>query len=100
MGPGGIEVSGQLLAKDAIGQVRIRNQYGGDREIVYDANRGVPTGTLIGMAHLRKVSAVAYRVEVEAEGRAHLLSAGLDEVTARGLVTEIGKMLNSAPAAA
>jgi hypothetical protein len=37
---------------------------------------------------------VAYRVEAEAAGRAHVLAAGLDDTTARGLLTEVGRALH------
>jgi len=94
VGPDGIEVGGQLLRKADIHDLRIKNKFGGDIEIVYDASRGVSTGTLVGMAHRRKVSDVAYRIEAEAGGKAYVLAAGLDEVTARGMAAEIGKAMN------
>ncbi|MCC6301747.1 MAG: hypothetical protein IT489_02985 [Gammaproteobacteria bacterium] len=94
VGPDGIEVGGQLLRKADFHDLRIKNKFGGDVSIVYDASRGVPTGTLVGMAHRRKVSEVAYRIEAEAAGRAYVLAAGLDEVTARGIAAEIGKAMS------
>jgi hypothetical protein len=95
VGPDGIDIDGVMLHKDDIHHMRIKNKFAGDVEIVYDANRGIPTGTVVGLAHRRKVEAVAYRVEVESGGKAHVLAAGLDEVTARGLLAEIGKALNT-----
>lgn len=94
VGPDGIEIGGQLLRKEDIHHMRIKNKFGSDVEIVYDANRGVSTGALVGMAHRRKVSEVAYRIEAEAAGRAHVLAAGLDEVTARAIAAEINKAMN------
>ena len=44
----------------------------------------------------RALAEVAYRVEVDAAGKAYGLAAGLDEVTAKGVATEIGKALNLA----
>ncbi|MBL0943622.1 MAG: hypothetical protein IBJ04_04785 [Hydrogenophaga sp.] len=93
VGPQGIETEGALLRKDDIHRLRIRNQFAGGAEIVYDAARGLPTGVAMGLAGRRALAEVAYRVEVEAAGKAHVLAAGLDEVTAAGLVTEIGKAL-------
>lgn len=53
----------------------------------------------MGLAGRRALAKVAYRIEVEAGGKAYVLAAGLDEVTARGVATEIGKALNfTAPA--
>lgn len=50
----------------------------------------------MGLAGRRALAEVAYRVEVEAAGKAYVLAAGLDEVTAKGVATEIGKALNLA----
>jgi len=94
VGPQGIEVDGRVLRKDDIHQLRIKNKLAGDVEIVYDTSQGVSTGTLVGLAHRRRLAQVAYRIEVESGGKAHVLAAGLDEVTARGLVAEVGKALN------
>lgn len=94
VGPDGIEISGQLLRKEDIHHIRIKNSLAGDVEIVYDVSRGVSTGTLVGMAHRRKVSEVAYRIEAEAAGKAHALAAGLDEATARDIAAEINNALN------
>jgi hypothetical protein len=94
VGPEGIEISGQLLRKEDIHHIGIKNKFSGDVEVVYDASRGVSTGTLVGMAHRRKVSEVAYRIEAEAAGKAHVLAAGLDEVTARSIAAEINKAIN------
>jgi len=97
--PDGIETEGVFLRKDDIRQLAIRNKFAGNFEVVYDANRGLPTGTAMGLAGRRALAEVAYRVEAEAGGKAHVLAAGLDEVTARGVVAEIGKaMTASAPA--
>lgn len=94
VGPEGIEVAGQILRKEDIHHLRIRNRFGGDFEITYDANRGLSTGTLVGLAHRRQLAEVAYRIEVEASGKAHVLAQGLDEVTARAIVAEIGGQLH------
>lgn len=94
VGADGIEIGGQLLRKADIHHVHIKNKFGGEVEIVYDASRGIPTGVVAGLAHRRKLAEVAYQVQVEAGGKAHVLAAGLDEVTARGVATEIGKALN------
>jgi len=94
VGPEGISTGGQRLAKGDVHHLRIKNALGGEVEIVYDANRGIPTGTLVGLAHRRKLAEVAYRVEAEAAGRAHVLAAGLDDTTARGLLTEVGRALH------
>jgi hypothetical protein len=94
VGSEGIEIDKQLLRKADIHHVRIKNKFGEDVEIVYDASRGMPTGVVAGLTHRRKLAEVAYQVEVEAGGKAHVLAAGLDEVTARGVATEIGKALN------
>lgn len=99
VGPNGIEIGAQLHRKEDIHHVSIKNKFGGDVMITYDANRGVSTGTLAGMAHRRKVSEVAYRIEAEVAGKGHVLAAGLDEVTARGIAAEINKAMNP-PAAA
>lgn len=97
--PEGIETDGTFLRKDDIHNLRIRNKFAGGVEIVYDANQGIPTGVTMGLAGRRALAKVAYRIEVEAGGKAYVLAAGLDEVTARGVATEIGKALNfSAPA--
>lgn len=94
----GIETQGTFLRKADIHHLNIKNKFSGEIEIVYDAQRGVPTGTAMGLASRRALAEVAYRVEVEAGGKAHLLAAGLDDVTARGLAAEIGKALKlSAP---
>lgn len=94
--PEGIETDGTFLRKDDIHNLRIRNKFAGGIEIVYDANQGIPTGVTMGLAGRRALAEVAYRVEVEAAGKAYVLAAGLDEVTARGVATEIGKALNLA----
>lgn len=94
VGSDGIEIGGQLLRKEDIHHISIKNKFGSDVEIVYDASRGVSTGTLVGMAHRRKVSEVAYRIEAEVTGKAHVLAAGLDGVTARGIAAEINKAMN------
>jgi hypothetical protein len=97
--PEGIETDGTFLRKDDIHNLRIRNKFAGGVEIVYDANQGIPTGVTMGLAGRRALAKVAYRIEVEAGGKAYVLAAGLDEVTARGVATEIGKALNlAAPA--
>ncbi|MEB2349457.1 MAG: hypothetical protein OZ923_12705 [Comamonadaceae bacterium] len=98
VGPEGVEVGGQLLRTADIHHVGIRNRFGGGVEIVYDASQGIPTGVAAGIAHRRKLAEVAYRVEIEAGGEAHVLAAGLDQVTARGLATEVGRALNPDPA--
>ncbi len=90
----GIEIDGHLLRREDIHHLAIRNKFAGDVEIVYDANRGIPTGEVLGLAARRKLAAVAYRVEVESGGRARLVAAGLDDVTARALATEIGRVLD------
>ena len=95
VGPAGIETGGQLLPKQDIHHVHIRNRFAGDFQVTYDANQGLSTGTLAGIAHRRKTAEVAYRVEVEAAGKAHVLAAGLDEVTARGVATEVGQRLHA-----
>ncbi len=92
--PQGVEIDGRLLRKEDIHHLCIKNKLAGDVEIIYDASRGISTGTLVGMAHRRKLAEVAYRIEIESGGKAHVLAAGLDEVTARGIVAEVGKALN------
>lgn len=92
-GPDGIDIGGQMLRQADIHHLLIKNKFAGDVEITYDTNRGVPTGTVIGLAHRRQVAKVAYRVEAECGGKAHILAAGLDEVTARGVLAEVGKAL-------
>lgn len=100
VGPGGIVTGGHQLSKSDVQYLRIRNGLGGEVEIIYDAHQGIPTGTLAGLAHRRKLAEVAYRVEAEAAGRSHVLAAGLDETTARGLLTEVGKALHGGVPAA
>jgi hypothetical protein len=95
----GIELDGHTVSNADVHRLGITNQFGGDVEIVYDARTGIPTGTLAGLAHRQKVGAVAYRVQVEAAGKAHVLAAGLDEVTARGIVADVGKALGLGVAA-
>lgn len=92
--PDGIETQGTLLRKDEIHHLRIRNKFAGSAEITYNVNQGVPIGTTMGLAGRRALAEVAYRVEVEAGGKAYVLAAGLDEVTARGIMAEVGKALN------
>lgn len=99
VGPDGIEIGEQLLRKEDIHHIGIKNKFSGNVEVVYDASRGVSTGTLVGMAHRRKVSEVAYRVEAEAAGKAHVLAAGLDDVTARAIAAEINSAMNPTAAA-
>lgn len=95
----GIETEGVLLRKEDIHQLTIRNKFAGNFEVVYDADRGLSTGAAMGLAGRRALAEVAYRVEAEAGGKAHVLAAGLDETTARGVVADVGKVLNSgAPA--
>jgi hypothetical protein len=96
----GIQTEGIALRKEDIHYLRIRNKFGAGVEIVYDADRGLPTGTAIGLGGRKALADVAYRVEVEAGGKAHVLAGGLDEVTARGIATEIGRALNRTPVAA
>lgn len=93
LGRDGIQIDGQWLRREDIHHLAIRNKFAGDVEIVYDADRGIPTGRLLGLAARKKLAAVAYRVEVESGGKAHVVAAGLDEVTARGITAEIGKTL-------
>jgi hypothetical protein len=99
VGRDGIDIGGQMLRQADIHHLRIKNKFAGDVEITYDANRGVPTGTVIGLAHRRQVAKVAYRVEAESSGKAHILAAGLDEITARGVLAEVGKALGQKSAA-
>jgi hypothetical protein len=91
--PDGIETQGTFLRKDDIHHLRIRNKFAGSVEITYDVNQGVPIGTTMGLAGRRALAEVAYRVEVEAGGKAYVLAAGLDEVTARGITAEVAKAL-------
>jgi hypothetical protein len=91
----GIETKEKLLRKADIHRLRIRNKFAGSVEIVYDANRGVPTGVAMGLAGRRALAEVAYRVEVEAEGKPYVLAAGLDESTANGVLAEVGRALNA-----
>jgi hypothetical protein len=93
LGNGSIEIDGRPLRREDVHHLAIRNKFAGDVEIVYDANRGITTGQVLGLAARRKLAAVAYRVEVESGGKARVVAAGLDEVTARGLATEIGRAL-------
>lgn len=93
--PAGISVDGQLFKKRDIHQLSIRNKLGGDVEITYDANRGIPTGTVVGLAHRRKLAEVGYRVDLECVGTVYTLAGGLDEVTARGLVADILKRMDA-----
>lgn len=94
VGVAGIELKGKLLGKADIHSIRIKNPYGGEIEIHYDASQGLSMGTLVGMAHRRKVSETAFQIQVEVAGKAHLLAAGLDEVTARGIVADIGQAMH------
>lgn len=93
-----IVLDGHTVAKSDVHRLSISNAFGGDVEIVYDARAGIPTGTVAGVAHRRKVAAVGYRVHVEAGGKSHLLAAGLDEVTARAVLTDVGRALGLASA--
>lgn len=93
VGRDGVETAGTLLRSDDIHGLHVRNKFAGDIEIVYDANQGIATGTVMGLAGRRALAEVAYRVEVEAGGKAHVLAAGLDEDTARALATEVGNAL-------
>lgn len=93
IGNGAIELNGLLLLRNEIQHLKIRNKYAGDVEIIYDADRGIPTGQLLGLAARKKLAAVAYRVEIESAGKAHLLAAGLDEMTARGIAADIQEAL-------
>lgn len=90
----GIELGGTLLRKEDIHHIVIKNKFAGNIEIAYDANRGLSTGTAMGLAAREALTKVAYRVEAEAGGKAHVLASGLDETTARGLASEIDKALN------
>lgn len=99
VGPDGIETAGTVLRRGDIHALHVRNKFAGNIEIVYDANQGIPTGTVMGLAGRRALAEVAYRVEVEAGGKAHVLAAGLDEVTARALATEAGNALKLRAAA-
>lgn len=89
LGKDGIEFDGTFLRREDIHHLKIRNKFAGDVEIVYDADRGIPTGRLLGVAARKKLATVAYRVEIESGGKAHLVAAGLDAATARGIATEI-----------
>jgi hypothetical protein len=91
--PTGIEVGGVLLRKEDIHHLGIKNKHAGDVEVVYDADRGLPTGVAMGLAARRSLAKVSYRVEAEAGGKAYPLASGLDEVTARGVVSEVGKAM-------
>lgn len=94
--PEGIETDGTFLRRGDIHNRCIRNKFAGGVEVVYDVNRGMDTGVTLGLAGRRALAEVAYRVEVEAGGKAYVLASGLDEVTARGVATEVGKVLNLA----
>lgn len=94
--PEGIETDGTFLRRGDIHNLCIRNKFAGGVEVVYDVNRGMDTGVTLGLAGRRALAEVAYRVEVEAGGKAYVLASGLDEVTARGVATEVGKVLNLA----
>lgn len=94
LGNEGIEIDGHMLRSEDIHHLAIRNKFAGDVEIVYDANRGIPAGEALGLAARRKLATVAYRVEVESGGKARLVAAGLDDITARALATEIGRALD------
>ncbi|MBW7930801.1 MAG: hypothetical protein H3C57_05790 [Gammaproteobacteria bacterium] len=85
----GISYNGWQLCWDEIQHLVIRNKFSGNTEIVYDANRGIPTGRLLGLAAKKKLAAVAYRIEVESAGKVHVLAAGLDATTAQAIAAEI-----------
>ncbi|MBV6422828.1 MAG: hypothetical protein NAOJABEB_00613 [Steroidobacteraceae bacterium] len=93
LGKDSIEFNGTLLRRDDIHHLKIGNKYAGNVEIVYDADRSIPTGRLLGLAGRKKLAAVAYRIEIESGGKAYVVAAGLDEVTARGIAAEITKTL-------
>ena len=96
--PDGIETGDAVLRRGDIHKLNIRNKFAGNIEVVYDARQGMPTGTAMGLAGRRALAEVAYRVEVEAGGKAYVLAAGLDEATARGLVAEVGNALKPSAA--
>lgn len=92
-GPAGMVVDGRTIRPQDIDQLRIRNDLAGDVVLVYDAAHGIPTGQAIGLAHRRRLATVAYRIELESGGKAHVLAAGLDDTTARGLANALGRAL-------
>lgn len=92
--PAGITLDGQLFKKTDIHQLRIRNKLGGDVEITYDARRGIPTGTVVGLAHRRKLAEVGYRVDLECAGKIYTLAGGMSEATARGRVADVLKRMD------
>lgn len=93
VGTDGIDTGEWQVRREDIHHLAIRNKFAGEVEVVYDADRGISTGRALGLGLRKKLADVAYRVEVESGGKAHVLAAGLDEVTARGLVAEVGRKM-------
>lgn len=93
--PAGITLDDQLFKKTDIHQLQIRNNLDGDVVITYDANQGIPTGTVMGLAHRRRLAEVGYRVDLECAGKVHTLAGGMHEATARGLVADVLKRMEA-----
>ncbi|WP_337170159.1 hypothetical protein [Gemmatimonas aurantiaca] len=86
--PDGITVKGMLYPAADIHHLAIRNHYDRSQEIVL-TGQTISTGTGMGVDIKHALQQVTYLLQLEVGGKAHVLAAGLDETTARGLHTDV-----------
>jgi hypothetical protein len=101
----GIEVGGNMIPKDAIHRVIVRNHVKKAAESVIVVADPHPNSgqqnVVAGMNWaLSKLGPISYRVDVEARGVPTTLAGGLTEPTANAIMMDVDKCLNSAAMAA
>ena len=96
--PAGIQVNGNMIPKDAIHRVILRNHVlkaAGDVIIVADANPNSGQQNVVAGMNwaVSKLGPISYRVDVEARGLPTTLAGGLTEPTASAIMMDVSKVL-------
>jgi hypothetical protein len=88
-----IEAGGRTFKTEDIHRLLIRNGIT-DQEIPLDGVRmEVSAAAGAGMAYRARVSMIAYGLTLESGGKSTLLAGGMDNTTAYGLLTDVGKVV-------
>ncbi|HRE45663.1 MAG TPA: hypothetical protein PKY87_17055 [Terricaulis sp.] len=89
--PDRVEVGGQTFKQDDIHRLIIRNGVTGKEVLEHYTTSA---NAAAGMAHRARTAKVANGLTLESGGRATFLAGGMDEVTAYGLLRDVGKVLD------
>ena len=86
-----IEANGITFHKDNIHRLILRNGIT-DQELLQVSTTSA--AAMAGMAYKARVGLIANALTVEAGGKSTMLAGGMDETTAYGLLSDVGKVLN------